>query len=300
MTADLSNLAQTEIILKNANLLLTVILHVAGFIFLTVWGWIILLALFIISIIYNAKIRQDDVTFSGVMGSLWDAAFKFYTNITVIIIGLAILLTMSIISNAMNSFEKTISLYRRVLTLSAALKNLRSDRKLLDVSVSPAVFSNGQAMNVRLQYFAYSPVKDTDISSGDAAYIVPGRKLFVNFGVYNFDYSLLENGSSKNIAFPSKLYSDTVSFDSGIDVETESAGVPMTFKLDSPDIYILDKTDYNDEMARIAASATNSEIARELGLRTAYGESISIVPPLTGTSRIYSFYSTAAGGIIVK
>ncbi len=88
--------------------------------------------------------------------------------------------------------SKSLSLYREIKTLEATLKNLKSDRKLIELTAAPITDTDSPKLSAKIKYFSYSPVKDIDIISGESSYVIPGKKLYIDFGIFNFDYSLIE------------------------------------------------------------------------------------------------------------
>ncbi len=271
---------------------------IARFLFLTLWGWLIIVAALISIIVAKSRNKNGEITAGGFLGSLAEVFFWFYSHMTSVLIGIILLFSVTFVYNTVKDLSYSLNLFREVKTLEAALKNLKAERKLLEVNASLVTDKDTAKINVRMKYFAYSPVKDEDIFTGEAVYSIEGKKLFVDFGTINFDYSLVEKGLAKNITFPNKIYSDSVSYENGMSIFAQSEGMPLSFKLDNQELYLMKQPDYKKEILEILSAFSSPEKARSLGLRAAYGEALSVYP--AATARTVSFYSTATGGIIMK
>ncbi len=270
---------------------------IAGFLFLTVWGWLIIGTALLLLIIRKSRNKEGRFSFGNLFGTLSELLFSFYSNITSVIIGLILLFFMSFVYSVLKDLSGSLTLYREVKMLEAALKNLKTERKIMELRAGPKMEGEDRKIQVKIKFYAYSPAKDADIAAGDAEYIIPGRRLFADFGVFNFDYSLIEKGLAKNIAFPYRLYSDSLSHENGESIFFRKDALPYTFSLDEKDIYILDRNDYQTEIFKIISAVTNESAAHKLGVRTSYGEAFGLVP---NPERTYTFYSTGTGGIIVR
>jgi hypothetical protein len=273
------------------------IASLAGFLFLTVWGWLIIIVFIVLIIIRKSRDKNGHFSIGNLAGSLPDLLFSLYSNIASVIMGLIILFFLTFVYSTLKDLASGLSLYRDVKMLEAALKNLKAERKILEIKAAPVTIGDSRAIQAKITYYAYSPVKDNDIKAGESECMIPGKKLFVDFGLLNFDYSLIEKGEAKNIAFPDRLFSETLSREKGTNLLFGNNTVPDTFNLEEKDIFILDKRDYQTEILKLVSAVTNEFSARKLGIRTAYGEAIGIIP---FSERIYTFYSTEAGGIIIR
>ncbi|OHD56552.1 MAG: hypothetical protein A2014_04475 [Spirochaetes bacterium GWF1_49_6] len=276
---------------------LNVIIWIAKILFLTPWGWIIVAVAFVAMLVAKIRTSKDEITFYSVVGGVSETLFWFYTNISTIIIGVFVVFVLSIIFTGLKDVTGSFKLFNEVKTLEATLKNLKTERKVLEVTALPVSVNGTNRMNVTVKYFAYSPVKEQDIQTGERVYIIDGKKLYVDFGVINFKYSLIEKGDAYNIAFPSHMFSEVLPPDNGMNIFAAGDGVPLTFKLDTQDIYILSKDSYIAQINKMIAYSTNTNLCREMGVKTTYGEALGFEPQ---EGKVYQFYSTGAGGVIIK
>lgn len=276
-----------------------VLIFIAKFLFLTPWGWILIGVALVSMVVVRIRNRKDEVTFYSAIGGITETLFWLYTNMTSILIGVFVVLVLSLLLSGFQEFSDSLRLFKEVKTLSTTLKNLKAERKVLELKVSSARSNGTNRMNVNVKYFAYSPVKDADIATGEKVFTVEGEKLYVDFGVINFAYAQIENGEAVNIAFPHRLYSETVAYDSGADIFASAQAMPLSFQLSDEDIYVQSRADYETEMKKIFAAATNATQARRLGVRTAYGQSVAFTPT-SDAEKVYRIYTTGTGGVVLK
>lgn len=292
-----SLIASVESVNDKLQAVLKVLIAIGKFLFLTPWGWIVLAVAFFAMIVFRVKNGKDEVTFYSLVGGVTESFFWLYTNATNILIGFFIVFAVAMVSVSFSGITDSLKLYKEVQTLQMALKNLNSERKVLEVQATPVTVNGTNRMNVTVSYYAYSPVKESDVETGERVYTLDGSRLYVDFGVINFKYSLIESGDKINIAFPDRLFSDSTAYASGQTLIESDNGAPLTFKLDQDDIYLMDQPAFESEINHILDYATNAQKARLMGVRTIYGQAIA-VDPREGT--VYKFYSTGAGGVVMR
>ncbi len=176
------------------------LLWIARFLFLTVWGWLLIILSSLLVIITNSFSRDGQFSPMRFFGNTIQGVVQFYFSIASVIIGLILLLLISFVYNIANDISKGISLYREVKMLEATLRNLKSERKVLELRLEYVQSGEVKMIKAMIQYYAYSPFQNRDIPSGYEEHLISGRKLYIGFGVINFDYSLIEKGEAKNIA----------------------------------------------------------------------------------------------------
>jgi hypothetical protein len=273
------------------------LIGITQFLFLTAWGWMILVLVFILTVVSRSRDPAGEISLSGVFRGLGETAFWFYSNMVSIVIGIVLVLLLSFVYNGVKELSVSLSLYRDIKMLESALHNLKAERKLLEVSAVPFVDADTRKIKVRVKYFSYSPVKNADLPSGEAEYVIAGRKLYIDFGLLNFDYALIEKGTAVNIAYPNRIFSESVAPTNGTSIIAVQDGLPLSFKLDERDLYLLGIGDFKNEIGLLFSAATNDALARKMGIRSFYGEALGMTPD---PERIYRIYSTGTGGVLLK
>ncbi len=274
-----------------------VLIFIARFLFLTPWGWILIAVAFISMVIVKMKNGKDGYSFSSVLGGVTESLLWFYSNITNILIGIFLVLVVSMVYVSFDKVAGSLRLFKEVKTLEATLNNLNSERKVLELTATPVQADGKDQINVNMKFFAYSPVREKDVESGEYVYTVEGSRLYMDFGVINFKYAMIENGDRINIAFPYRAFSDTVASEEGESLLLTKDEMPLSFKLPSDEIYNLDEKDYRDSVRTLIATATNEQLARKMGIRSSFSQAFAVIPQ---KSKVYTFYSTGAGGMVLK
>jgi hypothetical protein len=290
-------ISSVDTVANTLGAVVNVLIFIAKFLFLTPWGWILIVIAFISIILVKIRTKKDKITFYSFIGGFTETLFWFYSNIAVVLIGVLLIFSVSLLFKGFDDFSESLKLFREVKMLEAALKNLETDRKIIEAVVEPVVFEGQDRMNVTVRYFSYSPVKEDDILTGEKVYTVDGRRLYVDFGVINFKYSLIEEGEAINLAFPNKIYSESVAYEDGKSILGADKTIPLSYKLGDEDIFTISEDEYNAQLAKIFSSATNAAEARKMGIRTTYGQALTITPV---AGRTYRFYSTGTGGMVLR
>ena len=279
---------------QTLNGFLTVLIFIAKFLFLSVWGWIIILIGLISMTVMRIRNKDGQITFYSVVGGLTETLLWIFTNTFSVVIGLFIVLLMTLLFNGIKNVTDVFAMMKDRQALETVVKNLKIERKVLEVTV---VTVSSNTMQANLKYFAYSPVKNADVMTGEKQITIAGQKLFVDFGVINFAYTLIEKGEAVNIAFPNKIYSESVAYQDGASILAADKSVPLSFKLADDDLYLVGGATYDEQIAKIFDYATNATKARKLGLRTVYGQAITVLPQ---AGKAVEFYSTAVGGVLAR
>ncbi len=287
--------------IKESSDLLGSVLHIlvfiAKFLFLTPWGWVLIIIAFGSMLAVRLKNKKDEYSFSSVVGGTTETLMWFFANISNILIGLFLLLLISGVYSVFNETSGALRLFQRVKTLEATLKNLQSKRKLLEIKATPVILNGTNRINLSLKYFVWSPERQKDIKSGEKLVAINGEKAFIDFGVLNFAYSLVEKGDKINIAFPYRVYSDSVAAEQGIPILAGKGPVPYSFEIPTNQIFGLTSDNFYREVNTLIKASTNKQQAHLLGIRSHYSEAITITPSRKVS---YVFYSTATGGVVVK
>lgn len=276
---------------------INVLIFIAKFLFLTPWGWILVAVAFISMIVVRIRNNKGEFTFSSVLGGVTETLLWFYSNIANILIGVFLVFIVSSVYVSFDRAAQALRLFREIKTLEATLQNLQSERKVLELTATAVETQGRDQLNINLQFFAYSPVDGMDIPSGEQVLSVEGKRLYLDFGVINFRYAQIEGGEKMNLAFPYRLFSDQVAAEQGQSLLTGKEGLPYTFQLPADKIYRLSLDDYREQVAGLLAAATNAEQSRLMGIRTSYSQAFGLAPQ---PGRVYSFYATGAGGMVMR
>ncbi len=268
---------------------------IVKFLFFNVFGWLIIGLVLFFVVFVNSKTEKGYFSLGKFVANGIEKTFFLFSNIFQLIVGVLLILVLISFIPVIKEAKETLTLYKDVKNLNSALKNLKSERKILEAYVE----SNDDKTEivVNLKYFAYSPVKNTDVMTGEAEYRIPGNKVYIDSVVINFEYSLIESGKVINLSLPYRIFSDKVSFNDGISINSMDNEIPLSLKLDGDDIFLLDKEDYNSIIKRLVVALSDKKTALKMGVRTFYSEAIALTP---SKNKKYIIYSTGSGGLVVR
>lgn len=273
--------------------LIGILIKIVRFLFLTPFGWILLFTLFLSVLLRKIKDREGKISFASTLAGLSETFVFFLAQGGNLILSVLILLGLSGLLDLGAKLHRSFELWHQTSVLQATLRNIKSERMVAKAEVHQA----GAQIQVFLHFFAWQPVSDKQKTTREISYTLKGSRAYLDFGVINFSHTLIEKGKTVNIAFPNRLYSDEISPNKGINLVQTKDGIPPSFELDKNQIYLLSRQEYQNNIRWIFKSATNANLARKIGIRTAYGQGFALLP---SEKKSYTFYTTGTGGMIVK
>ncbi len=273
--------------------LIQILIQIIRFVFLTPVGWVFLFIGFLAILIRNIKDHDGKITFGSFLAGISSTLFAFLSQGSNLILSVVILLGLSGLLEFGGQVQRSFELWNQASRLQATVKNLKSERLIVEAEIHRA----DTQLQATLRFYSWSPVSEKNTLTKEISYTLKGNRIYLDFGVINFSHSLVENGDSVNLAFPNRLYSDTIAPSNGIDLLQSKGRVPPTFKIDKNDLFILSEKEYQQNIQWIFNAATNRTRARKIGIKTTYGQAFALLP---NEKNIYRFYATATGGMIQK
>jgi len=263
---------------------------VLGFLFFRPWGWGIL-SLLIILVIGKQGISGDGSWRLRVFVlNLSEKIASLLLFMPQIITALLVLFVIAFMRQDIEMMTEAILLEHQKTLLTQTLKNLQFEGKLLDIRAETA----GRGYQLTLMYYTHSPWQNTPLLRQTQTLVVEEKRIYVDFGVCNFDYSLIGQGTAYNLAFPFRLYTETIPPEKGYSLFAGEEGLLWSFDIPDDDLVGIDRKDFHRMGSRIVQAITNTSLARQLGIRTFYGQAIAIdIAP----GRTYQFITTGTGGV---
>ncbi|MCX7821148.1 MAG: hypothetical protein N2258_05670 [Brevinematales bacterium] len=268
---------------------------IVRFLFFNIFGWIVIGLVLFFVVFVNSKSEKGYFSLGKFVANGIEKTFFLFSNIFQLVVGVLLISALISFIPVIKEAKEALTLYKDVKNLNSALKNLKSERKILEAFVD--FTEDKDEIVVNLRYFAYSPVKNTDVMTGEAQYKIPGSRVYIDSIVINFDYSLVESGKAINLSLPYKIFSDKVSFNDGISINSIDNDIPLSLKLDRDDIFLLDKDEYDSTIKKLIQALVDKNKALKMGIRTFYSEAVMLYPT---KNKKYSVYSTGNGGLVVR
>lgn len=208
--------------------------------------------------------------------------FLFYTFFKVFIIILIIVFAVYFFYNFYNFFNQ----YTRVIELKKYVKNLSRERVLAKISILD--FTENY-FKCQLEIYTLNGK-----IFKKSFYELSGSEFYLDFVVLNFDYLFIEKGAN-NIAYPAKIFSDTISYDEGIDILAKNEILEYLNR--EPQNFIgLTKTEVNQVSNFIIKCLNDEKFARTNGVRSIVG---SALHHKIFTKSTYKVYLQNTGGLIL-
>ncbi len=182
------------------------------------------------------------------------------------------LITVSVITlgSTISRVEESMKAAQKIKDLSTLVKNLDRNYKVADVHILSV--ENG-ATKMRLEFYDPSnpgnPLEKKEL-------VVPGRDIYFDSMVLNFDYSQISEGRKINIAIPYRIFSEKIPQREGIPLGAQDImGTPYIFNRSDTDIYGLAPDVYRQRLAEFMELIRDEEISRREGIiRSVYGSAV--------------------------
>nr|WP_318680595.1 hypothetical protein [uncultured Treponema sp.] len=124
------------------------------------------------------------------------------------------------------------------------------------------------------------------------------KELKLDSLVINFDYSDIETGKNKNVAFPYKIFSEKLAPDNGIKLKTIFSldDIDDILELEADSAYGLTRDAFIKRAKEFIAIIKDPVKSREMGIKSSYGQTISI-PSNAKPGDKYFVRITGVGGL---
>ena len=304
---------QAHELLQQINWFLEPVSNLILFLFTTKVGYLILLiilSLYLIFTIGNAiKVRRlihsggssnVRIPFTDTLYIIGSEIIKIFSKIVSnipILLGIIIFLTAIV---GMSASFKTIDTYfanqQRIKELQAVIKHL--DKRY---EVAKLKILNIDEVNnlTTLKVHFYDNEKDSYIPQTQEI-TIKGQQIYFLSYVLNFDYSEIETGKKRNIVIPYKIFSEVIPSDDGIVLNVkDSLGIPYIFHRDEEEIFGLTHETYNERLKEIGTFMTDKKKARDAGVRSFWGNFVHYDKQLRKGQVIY-IWVEQTGGLVIK
>lgn len=264
--------------------------QILGFLFFSPWGWAIL-GLFVGAILLKQGISGDGKwRWHVFLLNTSELITKLFLFLPQIGMSLLLLFSFAIFEKDIRTFYENLRLAREKELLTLTLKNLHFEGKLLEIRVTQLTNS----YQLLLSYFTHSPWQKKPLLRQTQTLLTTDKRVYIDFGVCNFDYSLIGDGRAYNLAFPYRLYTASQAPEKGFSLFSGDNNLLWVFDIPSEELVGMEREDFTAMGRKIVIAITNKDLARKLGIRTFYGEAIAIDLIHGG---IYQFFTTGTGGI---
>ena len=258
-----------------------------------------LIVLYTILLVIKAKFldKTEQKNSKLIAGSFSSTLIMLIEKLPSLLILLAAFIGLGLIKNIGTSFVKIYENQQRIKELSVFVQNLSSNDKLVQVTVGKKTrdSSGEEARNYRLN--VYDSITGEVISESE----FNEKNLRIDFMVINFDYSEIKAGNHKNIAYPYRVFSDRIPPENARILETlfTAENPEPIIDSESEKMYGLSRESFTERAKEFLEIINDPEKSREAGIRSFYGNTITIPAGAQEGSR-YAVCIEGSGGLSLK
>ncbi len=283
------------------------------FFFTTKTGIFLLISLLVLYFVYKiflgfrqqrllnkAAFGDYGITFADFVNIIVDTTVRFVSaiiaNFTVILTVIVILVSIVGLSATFTAVDNFLQNQRRIKELKTVLKNLNENYKVAKIKIVDYDRIKDQT-TVSIKFFDYAR---NEFMPEAQKLTLKGHQIYFLTYVLNFDYSEIEAGNVKNLAFPYKIFTEKIKEDSGIMLNVrDTAGIPYIYHRNEKEIYGLDSATFYKRLKEIVKFIDNPDSARKQGVRSFYLQAPhNITYPRKGT--VYTIFIEQTGGLVIK
>ncbi len=248
-------------------------------------GWAVISSIFILFWIFRISIEVhnrrriaaaagEQVRPSEVIVTIFHSFIsiggKLVLSLPVLALLAGLVLTFGAIGDTLSKVQESIIAAERIKELQGVVRNLDRSLKVAEVRILSV-----QNDTVRMEISFYDPANPA-IPAEKKEITIPGRDIYFDAIVLNFDYSEIAAGKRVNIAIPYRVFSDVVPQNEGIPLGGfDENGVPYMFHRADDDIYGVTPAIYRSRLVELMELIKNDENARPAGIiRSLYGSAV--------------------------
>jgi hypothetical protein len=244
-----------------------------------------------------SKIAGKQFTAGSVFLAVIEALGKLILKLIVWLPALVmiVIITMSVttLGAAISKAEASLAAAKKIQDLTILVKNLDRSYRVADIEILSV---SNNVTNIRLKFYDPSrpdaPIEQKELS-------IPGRDIYFDAMVLNFDYSRIAEGRNINIAIPYRIFSENIPQREAIPLGAQDImGTPYIFNRADADIYGLAPELYRERLAEFMELVRDEEKARKEGIiRSVYG---SAVHKRVNPGDHFEIRTEQTGGIVLR
>lgn len=209
------------------------------------------------------------------------------------LLGVLVLLGLMVTASAgIEELTSFVGNQKEIARLQGALKHLETRYKVADVEVTDQRY--GKTTLMISYYDAQGVIKP----GANQMVTLPGRDIYVDSLVINFDFTEIEEGKVRNIALPYRVFSDEISAREGVYLDLQGKGdLPYLLDRNEDTIYGVTPEEYKESLQRVFALLTEPDEARQAGIRSTYGNALHRI---VSSGDRFTLWIEQSGGLVIK
>ncbi|MCX7655634.1 MAG: hypothetical protein N2Z76_03810 [Treponemataceae bacterium] len=179
-------------------------------------------------------------------------------------------LSVVTLGKTLEQIEGIVQAQRRIRELQTVLKHLEATVRVADLTIHTTVGDR-----IRFSIDFYNPANPM-VPAEHRELELPGRELFIDAIVCNFEYSEIAAGRKVNLAIPYRVFSDEIPQAEGIPLGgMDAKGIPYMYYRSDEDIYGMTPALYRERLQELMELVRSDSRARPAGIiRSLYGSAI--------------------------
>ncbi len=184
--------------------------------------------------------------------------------------------------------------FKRIKELGIMVKNLS---RVEDVARITMLSQSGSTTDLQKTYRIEILSESGDVVSQQQV-TLKGNRIAIDSITVNFEYSEIESGQRRNIAYPYRVYSENMRPEDAIPLNCmfNDEQIPGIYCLDSSDIYGMTKDSFFQRLKELFEIIKDDDLSREMGIRSANG---TVSHFIMNAGDIYNISVQATGGLTV-
>lgn len=260
-----------------ASLLLTVLRQLRAL--LLPFAVPVLLALLLCFLLCAAKAvlteerRYGRLGAAGKIAVSLDAFRSFFISLLLRLPEILMVLVVAVGLNSLllgiNRFRRVADDLRRIQELGVMVKNLSRVEDIAQVTMlSQRNTGSGVEKTYRIEILS----EDGEVVSQQTV-TLPGSRIAIDSITVNFDYSQIESGQQKNIAYPYRVYSERMKPDDAVPLTCmfNDEQLPVIYCLEASSIYGMEQDAFFLRLKELFGILKDEKRSRELGIRSVNG-----------------------------
>ncbi len=298
--------------LEQLNWFLEPIADLVLYLFTTSTGFILLLLILILTIIfsvYNA-LKERKLAYMAaksyssriplleklyITGNVVSKiAIKVISNVPVFLMVFLFLFMLVGFSRGISGLNEYVANQEKIKELKSIVKQLDKRYKVAEIKVINYSYITNESQ-LEIRFFDYA--KQGFVNDNQEV-TIKGNDIYFDAVVLNFDYSEIAEGNKINLALPYRIFSEEVPQEEGIRLSlTDENGVPLVYKRTEDEVYGMAHEKYDERVKEIMQYITDKDKAREAGIRSIYGNAVH---KKVKKGETIAVWVEQTGGLVIK
>lgn len=198
--------------------------------------------------------------------------FQVVMKFPVLLAALVALIFISGASQTVVDMHQYVENQKRIQELRQVVQQLDRSYKVAEITIDNVTYDGEFTTELSIQYFDYAQL---GLKEEVQQVTLPGRDIYFDALVLNFDYSTIAQGQEMNLSIPYRVFSDALPQNQGIPLELNTNdSIPYIYLRNEDQLVGLPQDTYQERMKEITTFLHNQEAAQAAGVRSISGNAV--------------------------